>query len=95
MTKKKSALQGLLNQAIAEHGASRVKGALTSFIVDSRRNVLTIVANQGSHKIPGKYLRGEIFVASKGNLDLSSRSKIESIFIRILRRLNTKLLEKS
>jgi len=87
--------QELLDQAISEHGTSRVKRALKSFIIDSKRNILTIVANLGSHKIPEKYLRGEIFVASKGNLDLSSRAKIELQFFQILRRLNAKLLEKS
>ncbi len=95
MSRKRATAHELLDQAISEHGASRVKRALRSFIVDSRNNVLTIIANLGSHKIPEKYLRGEIFLASKGNLDLSSRVRIESQFIQVLRKLNAKLLEKS
>ena len=93
MSSKKSPLQLLLDQAVAEHGARRVRNALKSLIVDSRNNVLTIIANAGRHNVPQKYLRGEIFVASEGNIDFSSHMKIKNVLSLIILRLNTKLLQ--
>jgi hypothetical protein len=88
-------MHNLLDQVIAEQGSEKVELALNSVIQDSRMNVLTIIANQGDHSIPARYLRGEIFVASKGNLDFTSGLIIKRQFMQILKKLREKLQEKS
>lgn len=95
MTTERQILHDLLDAAVDEHGAERILRALESLIVDSRTNVLTIIANAGRHNIPQEYLRGDIFLASSGNLDLSSRSSAENAIFEILSNLNRKLLEHS
>ena len=95
MREKKASLQSLLDQAVTERGVLRVQQTLQSLIVDSRNNILTILANEGRHSVPQRYLRGEIFVASRGDIDLSSPSKAKATFIKIIQRLNRKLLEKT
>jgi hypothetical protein len=94
MIRRSSTIEGLLNEAIAQRGKKRVKTALQSLVLESQANILTIIANQGSHKIPAEYLRGEIFVASRGNLDFSSASAIRRQFVAILKKLRGKLQEK-
>jgi hypothetical protein len=95
MKAKKASINSLLRRAVAERGARRVRQTLQSLIVDSRNNILTILANEGRHSVPQRYLRGEIFVASRGDIDLSSPSKAKATFIKIVQRLNRKLLEKT
>jgi hypothetical protein len=52
---------------------------------------LTIIANHGLHHIPPRFLRGEVFVLSRGTLDLSNAKQIQITFTRLLRPLAQKL----
>jgi hypothetical protein len=62
--------------------------------VDSTKPSLTVVANAGVHRIPAKYLRGEVFEASYGDLDLSTREAATKSIGTILIELAGKLREK-
>ncbi len=85
----------LTKEAIALRGHQRVALALHSLIKESETKILTIIANQGSHKIPDQYLRGDVYIASRGNLDFSSASAIRTDFLVVLRELRKKLQERS
>lgn len=95
MNANKASLKLLLGQAIKERGIRRVQQTLRSLISESKGNILTIIANEGRHKIPQRYLRGELFVASRGNIDLSSPEKAKNVILKIISRLNRKLLQRS
>lgn len=95
MKRKRQSLDSLIQSAVTEVGKRRALAAIESLIDDSRGDVLTVVANQGTHKIPDRYLRGEIFVASQGNLDFSSAREIKRQFQDILGALRDKLKERA
>lgn len=57
-------------------------------------NVLTIVGNKGSHKIPEEYLHGEVYAVSSGNLDLSSKESTVAEYRDVLTNLIEKLKER-
>lgn len=57
-------------------------------------NVLTIIANAGVHPYHALHKRGEIFVASEGSLDFSSKesavAEIEEVLVRVAKKLKEK-----
>jgi hypothetical protein len=57
-------------------------------------SILTIVANEGAHHLPEAYKRGEVYVATRGNLDFSSvekvRSQYEKVIVDLARKLKSK-----
>lgn len=55
--------------------------------------VLTIVTNVGVHPIPNEWMRGEIFIASRGHLGLGSPVLARRNIKKVLRRLAKKLQE--
>jgi len=58
---------------------------------DGDRRELTIVSNAGLHPIPYDYVRGEIFIASEGNLDFSDIESVNSELDKIAQNLKTLL----
>ncbi|MBW7568474.1 hypothetical protein KIF53_20895 [Chromobacterium subtsugae] len=56
---------------------------------------LTIISNLSHHHIPDFYLRGDVFVASEGNVDLFGSDVIELSLARILLKVKDKLMERS
>lgn len=88
-------VEDLVDELIEQEGVAKTKRLIKSLIIDSSEPVLTIIANQGSHRIPEKYLRGEIFIASKGNLDFSRKSAVEKQYKQIAFDLSVKLAEKN
>jgi len=58
-------------------------------------STLTIIANQGTHHLPDAYKRGEIFVATKGNLDFSSVERVKSQYEKVIVELSQKLKSNS
>jgi hypothetical protein len=66
---------------------------LRSINTESEKRTLTIIANAGVHKIPERYLRGEVFEASLGNWNCSTQREIVEEFHRILRGVVRKLGE--
>lgn len=57
-------------------------------------SVLTIISNAGVHPHHSLHQRGEVFVASQGNLDFSSEQSsikdIENILVKVARKLKEK-----
>ena len=58
------------------------------------QDVLTIVVNQGVHHMPEEYLHGEVFYASEGNLDFSSKATVYEEFKNVLSKVASKLKSK-
>lgn len=85
----------LLEAVIKNIGLERAKDLLREVAHTSEDKTLTIIANQNAHHIPAKYLRGEIYVASKGNIDFSSLSAIEGQYVGIIEGLRRKLMSKA
>ena len=55
------------------------------------QRVLTIVANAGVHQIPERYLRGEVYEASRGNWDATSEAALVGELTKLLEALALKL----
>jgi hypothetical protein len=60
----------------------------------AKEEVLTIVCNEGLHPIPDEYIQGEVYIASKGNLDFSSAETIHKELDSIAVALKMKLHQK-
>ena len=90
-------LKDLLNQAAEICGVERVEGILKELINSNQKksDVLTIIANDALHKIPPQYFHGELYVASKGNLNFNSKEMVMSELQSILLTVKEKLSEKS
>lgn len=87
-----SDLLPLLEQAVVARGQERVARVLIDLIgSDQEPPVLTIVANAGVHEIPPRYLRGDVYEASRGNWDASSEAALVGELTRILEALARKL----
>lgn len=93
---KRDKIDRFLNLAIKNSGMDKVMCALEELAGtgDQNINTLTIIANAGVHNLPEKYKRGDVFIASIGNLDLSSRESIHNEFTTILTELARKLKSK-
>lgn len=86
-----------LDKLVAELGYTTALRVLSRHAkrVQSDDNVLTIVVNQGVHNIPDDVVRGELFYASEGNLDFSSREAVHSEFRSVLSNVARKLKSKA
>ena len=90
-------LEALLVRAKALLGERGLIEALSSLMNPgvSPSEELTIVSNAGMHNIPSAYVHGELYVASDGNLELSSQENISETYASVLQRLAAKLREKA
>jgi hypothetical protein len=61
---------------------------------ESEGSALTIIANEGLHKIPPRFIHGELYIATSGNLVFSSPDRIVRQFKNVLSKVKAKLLEK-
>jgi hypothetical protein len=86
-------LEEVLTEAVSIAGRKKVIENLQRFKASKAddRLTLSIIVNSGIHYLPPEYLRGEIFVASKGSLDLSSDESIREVFRGVLMRTARKL----
>ena len=80
-----------LLELIQTHGLDTVVGELKSLQMGREGLVLTIVTNKGVHHIPDEILRGDVFIASEGDLDFSSIESVTGEYQGILDRLSKKL----
>ena len=88
-------LERLLSQCIGKLGEEAVEKALQSLVVENSgpdaSQVLTIVANAGVHAIPDSFLRGEVYVASRGNWRVENEgtlnSEVRQVLIGVARKL--------
>jgi len=86
-------LEDALTEAINIAGREKVIKDLHRFKAskENARLTLSIIVNSGIHYLPPEYLRGEVFVASEGSLDLSSDESIRAVFRGVLMRTARKL----
>lgn len=90
-------LQTLLDEAVAATSAEQVADTLRRFleIIPDEPETLTIIANTGLHEIPASYLRGEVYPASRGDWQVSTKEALLKEMTAILSRLATKLRSRS
>lgn len=90
-------LAELLRRAIGTVGERKVADTLERLAISTPLASvdLTIIANSGMHSIPDEYIHGEKYIASYGNLELSSQEAIERSYTVVLRSLADKLRERS
>lgn len=89
---KKNALQLAVEKLIREHGKEEVLSAAESVeLHDAKSQQLTILCNKGMHPVPTEIVRGELFVASEGNLNFSTPKDVESEIESILSRTAQKI----
>ena len=91
-------LEHLLDQCVSKLGEEAVEKALQLLVADESgpdaSQVLTIVANAGVHTIPESYLRGEVYVASRGNWRVDNDETLNSQVSQILTGVARKLKER-
>ena len=91
-------LEHLLDQCVSKLGEEAVEKALQLLMADESgpdaSQVLTIVANAGVHTIPESYLRGEVYVASRGNWRVDNDETLNSQVSQILTGVARKLKER-
>jgi hypothetical protein len=89
-------LSKLIERYIEEIGLEQLKETLIHELYKSKLDnyALTIVANQGLHDIPSRFVHGELYIASSGNLDFESKEIIIKQYEEILVKLRKKLSEK-
>jgi hypothetical protein len=85
--------EGLINRFVSKFSEDELNKLLTSRLTED--SVLTIIGNEGVHSVPPQYLHGEIYVASRGNLDLSNEESIRREYKKVLEELFVKLNERS
>tara|TARA_R110002049_G_scaffold49267_2_gene141146 strand:+ start:3755 stop:4198 length:444 start_codon:yes stop_codon:yes gene_type:complete len=82
----------LVEKFIELHGESALINRLTPEMNDG--SVLTIISNAGVHPYHDLHKRGEVFIASEGNIDFSSEEaairEIEKILILVSKKLKEK-----
>jgi hypothetical protein len=87
----KNEILKLVEDFIRNHGESNLINVLSPGGGD---NVLTIVSNAGVHPYHALHKRGEVYVASEGSLDFSSKesavAEIESVLLRVAKKLKEK-----
>lgn len=84
--------RNILHELIRRNGISFVQNEIQA--LNELGNELTIISNVGLHPIPHEYVRGEVFIASEGNLDFSSVVSVNAELDKIVNRLKEVLFAK-
>ena len=85
-----------LSLMVQRHGLANVVKLLRDY--QPRKpdeSILTIICNKGLHPLPAEILIGEIFAASEGNLDFSSKESTQKVIEDILRKTADKVRSKN
>lgn len=80
-----------LRSIIVDLGPERALEILNAARQSKSEEVLTIVSNEGMHRVPTAFSRGTVYAASTGMLDLSSSDRVREQFNEILLRLTSVL----
>ena len=90
-------IEKLTALVIAKHGLKATELALQRILHAplEAESTLTIIANAGLHPLPQEVLRGDVFEASRGNLNLTDASTLHLEYVRILSGVARKLLSKT
>lgn len=86
--------QNKLDEYISLFGMEVVLNQLSKLDKESSNNVLTIVTNNGPHRIPEDLVKGELFVASMGDFKLDDAIQTKTQYEEVLKGLSVKLKEK-
>ena len=81
----------LIRDVALRRGEGFVRASLA---IREPENVLTIVANAGVHPVPDEYVFGELYEASRGNLDFSSIESVNREYDSIILNLHSKLVSR-
>lgn len=76
--KMNSKLKLKIDEYLSRNGESALIDLLSAQPEDPKPRTLTIIANGGVHPLQELHKRGEVFIASVGNMDFSSRESAES-----------------
>ena len=83
----------LVNEFILKYGEEELVSYLNGRLLESEF-VLTLVGNEGTHKIPQKFLHGEVFSVTSGSLELGTKEDVQIEYKKALALLIRKLKEK-
>jgi hypothetical protein len=85
----------LFEECLDKLGYEKLKEELSRILsIHNKDDILTIIANEGVHPHSLIHDRGEVYIASRGNLDFSSKEKVEKEFEIVLSELALKLKSK-
>ena len=94
----RSHLRELVEKCVTELGEDAVTRALVTLESGhgqaGERDVLTIIANAGVHRVPDSCLRGEVLIASQGNWAVGSEEAMNREIRRILAKVARKLKQR-
>ncbi|MCG7983772.1 hypothetical protein [Candidatus Thiodiazotropha endoloripes] len=83
----------LISKFIDKYGEDELAGYLDVRLSTPERT-LTLIGNNGTHKIPPEFLHGEVFAVTSGSLQLGTKEEIHAEYKEALARLIEKLKEK-
>ena len=95
----RAGLRKLVEKCVTELGEDAVTRALATLESGrgqaAEKDVLTIIANAGVHRVPDSCLRGEVLIASEGNWAVGSEEAMDREIRRILAKVAQKLKQRA
>ncbi|MBP0016383.1 MAG: hypothetical protein J7647_02360 [Cyanobacteria bacterium SBLK] len=88
-------LENLIEDCLDKLGDEEFKKGISKLLTtNDEKDVLTIIANEGIHPSSPAHNHGEIYVASRGNIDFSSqeivREELNKILVGVAKKLKSK-----
>jgi hypothetical protein len=88
-------IAGLIKECQAKLGSEKFRKEIIDLLAKSdEHDVLTIIVNEGVHPSSPLHNNGEVYIASRGNIDFSSKEVVEKEFVEILIGVAKKLKSK-
>ena len=88
-------IKELVEECLSKVGYGRLREELNRVLsLHDGEDILTIIVNEGVHPHAAVHERGEVYIASMGNLDFSSKERAEEEFQKILLGVAQKLKSK-
>lgn len=88
-------MKELVEECLDKLGYDRLKEELNKVLSSNdKKDSLTIIVNEGVHPHSSVHERGEVYIASRGNLDFSSKEAVEKDFEKVLLGVADKLKSK-
>lgn len=82
----------MIEDCLQKLGYENLKMEIINILTkNEEQDVLTIIVNQGIHPNSPTHNHGEIYVASRGSIDFSSKETVETEFKKILIKIAQKL----
>jgi hypothetical protein len=88
-------MKQLIEECLNKVGYEKLREELNKVLsIQDGEDVLTIIVNEGVHPHAAFHERGEVYIASRGNLDFSSKERAEEEFQKVLLGVAQKLKSK-